>query len=66
MPDAIGFLDKTREILIGTKFSDKLNAEEDAGEKMALFQFLQEAKDILRQLYSNKMYIVPQNLFSCK
>ena len=43
---AIGSLNITKEILIGPKFSDKLNAEEDARVKMALFQFLQEAKDI--------------------
>ena len=43
---AIGSLNITKEILIGPKFSDKLNAEEDARVKMALFQFLQETKDI--------------------
>ena len=55
-----GSLNITREILMGPKFSDKLNAEEDARVKMALFQFLQETKDIWRQFYPAQMYIIPK------
>ena len=43
---SISSLNITRKLLIGPKLSDKLIVEEDAKVKMALLQFLQDAKDI--------------------